>query len=1066
MNSKTAGESTILGSRLLFRHQITLEPLTQMSRSERENRERFQDLLRDLFQFDAADLDFGIYRVMNQRRDTIERFIEEELLAAVDESLETLADAERKEIEAELDRVTAELNEKWDEDIFAADGSLKEPYDELDQENLVAYRDLREQRENVAVAEETESRVFSDLYRFFARYYEDGDFHTKRRISGTDAKYAVPYNGEETHFHWANRDQYYVKSGEHFVDYRFDAEDLSVEFRLEAADVPHDDVKGDDRYFVLGRGDPVTLDAEEGTCTITFQYRKITEDEAEEFVADYNTAADDDRSSFAHMTVGMRCAALEERILDRVENPTIQNALTAPADADREDPPTHLAKNLRRYVSENSMDYFVHKDLESFLEGELKFFLQNEVLDVDDLLAGGTNESRAVLRARTVRSIAERIITFLAQIEEFQKRLFEKKKFVVQTDYMVTVDQVPDWLYDRVLDNEAQLEQWREVYNTDKWDTSLAWNGEFDQRFLGNHPHVMVDTALFDTSFKRDLLSAFEDIEAAIDGVIVNSGNFQALNLLYGKYAGQVSCTYIDPPYNTGNDGFLYKDQYQHSSWLSLLKDRVGIGKQFLSEDGLFFSSIDSNELSNYTQLLNETFSEQISTVAVRNNPKGRGLDRYLSTSHDYLLCYANEQTELQGIPKSEGQIAEQYPQEDEDGRYRFQPLRNTHRQFNSETRPNLWYPLYVEETTRDVYLEPGSGREEVFPVWNDGLEGCWTWDQDKVAEDRELLVGKESGGRWKVYRKDYARQNGTEATYTPKTIWDDNNLRTDYAQQLLDSVMGGREFRSPKPPALIERTIQLSSGNGEYVLDFFAGSGTTAHAAMNLNRENDTNHGYILVDTGDHLDDVARERIQKIAYTNEWENGTPQEQDGISHLVKYHRLESYEDALNNITLEEPEGLDRYTEETDDYVEGYLLDFESRESAPLLPEGTFAEPFDHELKIEQGGTSRESTPVDLVETFHYLLGADMRQYHHETHQDRTYVVTECEVETESGFETVLTAWRRRADLDLDREAEWFDETFESTTYDRVYMNGESQVARAEPLEITFRERMEAGPNVA
>jgi len=159
------------------------------------NREQLQELLRDLFQFDAADLDFGVYRILNQRRDRIEQFIEDDLLDAVDESLESLADAKRAEIEEELEEKATELRQDWDDDIFNPDGSLKDQYANLGQKDLEEYQDLWETQEDVAVAEETEARIFNDLYRFFSRYYEDGDFHTKRRISSKDSKYYVPYNG-------------------------------------------------------------------------------------------------------------------------------------------------------------------------------------------------------------------------------------------------------------------------------------------------------------------------------------------------------------------------------------------------------------------------------------------------------------------------------------------------------------------------------------------------------------------------------------------------------------------------------------------------------------------------------------------------------------------------------------------------------------------------------------------------------------------------------------------------------------------------------------------------------
>lgn len=301
-----------------------------------------------------------------------------------------------------------------------------------------------------------------------------------------------------------------------------------------------------------------------------------------------------------------------------------------------------------------------------------------------------------------------------------------------------------------------------------------------------------------------------------------------------------------------------------------------------------------------------------------------------------------------------------------------------------------------------------------------------------------------------------------------PRTVWTYEKVgHNQAAVRELQNLFGGRAFSSPKPTKLMKRILRIAPG--DTLLDFFAGSGSTAHAAMEFKREDDgTDWKYLMVEMGEYFDTVLRPRIQKIAFSNEWSEGVPESRDGQTHLVKYHRLESYEDALNNIALSESSGplQDYLEEEVDDYTSGYMLDFESQDSASLLPEGTFDEPFSHELKIEQNGTSREPTTVDLVETFHYLIGADVRQYWHEIHQDRKYVVTECEVDTESGIETVLTAWRRTEGIDYDEEKGWFDDEFDSESYDRVYVNGESQIAQAEPLEITFREKMEESPNVA
>jgi len=1033
-----------------------------------ENRGQLQTLLRELFQFDASELDFGVYRVLNQRRDRIEQFIEGDLLEAVDESLESIAQTRRAEIQRKMESTRDAIIEEFGSDALGPDGSLNEPYDSIDHEALSRYRQLQKRLNSVEVAEETEARIFNDLYRFFSRYYDNGDFHTKRRISSRDSKYYVPYNGEETHFHWANRDQYYVKTSEHFVDYRFDAGEILVQFQLEEAIVPQDNVKDDERYFVLGQGNPVSSNLKQQELTINFQYRQITEEEADEIVGRYNDATGDDRSSFAHMNPDMRCDALEGWILDNVEDSAVKRTLSKPASENGDDT-SRLKRHLRRYVSENTMDYFVHKDLGGFLNGELEFFLQNEVLDVDDLIETEDASHPDVLRARTVKEIAERIIRFLAQIEDFQKRLFEKKKFIVETDYCVTLDRVPEELYEEIIDNEEQIDDWKDTYGFEEDVPGLRQfvDNSIDVDFLRDHQHMMVDTRHFDDEFTRHLLSSFSDIDEEMSGCLVKGENFQALNLLAKKYRNNVHSVYIDPPYNTGGRDFLYKDKYQHSSWLSMVTDRVDVSKTFMSDNALFFSSIDDNELHNYIQVLDDSLGERLNIVTIRNNPKGRGLDKYLARSHDYLLCYALGPTEISGLPKSDEQIEEQYGREDENGRFRLQPLRNTHRQFNRDTRPNLWFPLYVDPESKEVHLDPSDDREEVYPVWSDGWEGCWTWSEEKVEEERDLLVGQQSSGRWKIYRKDYAVDGDAEATYTPKTIWDDNDLRTDYAQRVLDDIMGEQAFRSPKPPALIEKAVQLSTGEGDYILDFFAGSGTTAQSAIDLIREGKENARYILVDMGDHLTETAKSRIQKVVYSDDWDEGVPQNQNGLTHSFKYHSIESFEDALNNITLVGDQGPQAtITDQVTDYIEGYLLDFESKESPTLLPGGTFEEPFDHELLIEMGGTSREPQAVDLVETFHYLLGAHVRQYFYETHQGRRYVVTDCEVDSGTTTERILTTWRRTEDLDLETEADWFDDEFDAESYDRVYVNGESFIAQSEPLEITFREQMEVPPHVA
>ncbi|EMA54880.1 site-specific DNA-methyltransferase [Halococcus thailandensis] len=1015
-----------------------------------EKQHQLQQLLRDLFQFDTSDLDFGIYRILNQRRDIIDDFIEEDLIRTVHDALEAVAAEERAELEEEVKQARADVVEQLNEDVFTQEGEIKEEFRDFGMAE--DYVEAKERLEQYEVAEETEARVFNDLYTFFSRFYERGDFHAKRRFSSQDAKFMVPYNGEEVFFHWANRDQYYVKTSEQFTTYRFQADGLDAEFRVEDANVPQDNVKGDERYFILGN-DPVAWDEDEAILTVTFQYRLITEDEADEFVNIYNEVTGEDRSSFNYKTNTILCTALHKQILDQL------NARGPRETLQREDDgKTVLMQHLTRYTSKNTMDYFVHKDLGGFLQDELDYYIQNDILNTAELVeADADRDPHSLRRARVVRKIADRVITFLDQIESFQKRLFEKRKFVTQTDYMVTLDKVPDRLYDEIINNEKQLEQWHEVYNTDEWRTDLSWQGEFTGDVLTSNPYLMIDTALFDGDFKWELLDSFDNIEDETDGVLLHGENFQAVNLIREKFSNAVDCVYIDPPYNTGNDGFLYKDKYRHSSWLSMMEDRLRLTRDLMSDDALMFSHIDDNEESNLRKLKQNIFGKDNFLASICwNNSYSPQMDASgFSTTHDYILTFGRKQgAKPYQIPFEQDVSQFRYKDEETGRRYRRRSLRKEGSNSLRSDAPNSWFSLEAPDGT------------EVWPYKPDGTEGCWRWSKETYLERKERLiewVDTDEYG-WQPYVKQF---RDLDASKPPETVWSHEEVGHNHeAAEEIGALLGRRAFKTAKPIRLLKRILQISTvGKARnIVLDYFAGSGTTGHAVINLNREDNGDRKYILVEMGEQFDTILRPRVQKATFSSDWSESVPQDNNGQSHMVKYHRIESYEDALNNVVLEEPENEHQQRlveEQQDEYVSGYMLDFEA-ESPSLLEPVSFEHPFDYELEIEQSGNIRKSTTVDLVETFHYLLGADVSGFEAREHQDRQYVVTRCGVEMENSIDSVLTVWRDAEKLDLEQEREWFEEQFEFNEFDRIYINTESFVPGAEPAEVTFKERMEAG----
>ncbi|MCS4057166.1 site-specific DNA-methyltransferase [Salinibacter ruber] len=1017
----------------------------------------FQDLLRDLFQFDVADLDFGVYRILNEKRDDIERFIEEDLVEGVRKELRAYEEGKMEARRKELDEAAEKVRENVSPDAIV-NGSIAQKYLDLDDDvrpqAIDDYLEAKEQLEEVSLAKETERHIYDDLARFFNRYYDSGDFVTKRRFAAGDSKYYVPYDGEEVLLHWANRDQYYVKTTEHFRDYRFSVRDVDVHFQLVDAQVPQDNVKASDtRYFVLQGADPVEVDADAKTCTIRFAYRPITEEEDERLLERYNEGKSNQRKTNDRSTI---VEATTEQILDAIDDATVRTNLGQ----SEEEENSPLRKHLNRYTAKHTADYFVHKDLGGFLRGQLGFFIQNEVLQLDDVLeASEQRRAHQVDRAKVVKKIGERIIDFLAQIENFQKRLFEKKKFVVDTGYCVTLDRVPDALYDDILDNDDQLNEWRDLYSVEEWDNGLFSqgyeDGAFTRDFLKAHPHVMIDTRHFDHPFVDTLLDHLsdlddEDLSEVVDGLCIQGENFQALNLLRERFKEKVDCVYIDPPYNTGNDGFLYKDTYRHSSWMSMMADRLSLTRSLMPEESVVFISNDDYESNRLRTLLDSIFGELnfIANAIWQKVYAPKNSAKHFSDDHEYLLTYANnaEKWRPNLLPRSEKAL-EKYGNRDDDPRGKWRP-------------DNL---LARNPYSKGEYeVESPSGKTFENPVGT-----YWRVSKKKfkeLDEDNRIWWG-ENGDNMPALKRFLSE---VKDGVVPQTLWtyDEVGHTQKAKRELMEAVTFERTedvLNTVKPTKLIERVLQIGtdSNSGSRILDYFAGSGTTGHAVINQNRVDGGNRKYTLVEMGEYFDSILLPRLKRIVLSSEWDDDQPESEDGVTHVIRYHRLESYEDALNNIKVEKPDTELDLMDRFDDYALHYMLPTETRESETLLAPEAFEKPFDYTLRIQHGMESPTAHEVDLESTFNYLIGLEVETRRVYEHQGRRYVVVTGQVEREQSIEEVMVVWRDRGDLDLGEEKEWAADTLPDGPFDTVYVNGPSHIhGKAEPTEIVFRERMD------
>ena len=950
------------------------------------NLERLTALLREMFHLDRGDLDFGLYRIINLQAAEIAAFLDRDLLPQVKTELNLSSAGELAALQAQLESARESASK------LGIDPDADAPPAVVELQRRVA-----ELREDAAA----EADVYNHLASFFARYYAEGDFVAQRRYTrGGRSAYLIPYDGEEVKLHWANADQYYVKTTENYASYAFTAgageAARRVRFEIAAADSEPDTVgaaAGRLRRFVLaGRsgGRPAAA-VEDGELVVRFEHRPLTDREKRRWPG--NGDGQQERIN----------AAANDRILSAV-TPDWRLLLAAPAPAKANGDRTLLARHLARYTAGNSFDYFIHKDLGRFLRRELDLYVNREVLNPDDLDRGDAPRlDRALARVRAVRRVGRKIIDFLAHLEDFQKQLWLKKKLVLETHWCVTLDRVPDALLPEIAANAGQCDEWVSLFAVDRIEGDLmnggAWKQPPSVESLKANPGLVVDTRHFDRDFTDRLLAALGEagpLDEQTDGLLVHGENFQALNLLQARYRGQVRCVYIDPPYNTDASAILYKNDYKDSSWLSLMAEGLRLARAWLTEDGVLCAAIDDEEVALLRLLMRGLLARELGIVAVRSNPAGRKSRGQFSPTHEYALFFGNPAAVPGTLDKTERELA-RYPLTDDQGRYAWNNLIRHGSNDRRQDRPKMFYPIYVSEG--DVLRVPGmewdEDRREYRICEPPRADEVAVWPrrmQDGSVVEKNWHRGPE---RVRAALPDYrVRRNGKDGPAggieidfkirpdlgsMPKTWWDDARYASaNLGAKTLKDLFGAKEFDFAKATGLVEDCLRASRCDAAaVVLDYFAGSGTTGHAVLNLNREDGGRRRYVLIEVGRHFDTVLLPRLKKAVHSPDWKEGRPVSRRGLSQLFKYLRLEAYEDTLESLEADPPSAARRaLLAESPDLAEDYRLRYalgaETAGSACLLG-GEFTDPFAYTVTVMRGGARREVT-VDLPETFNYLLG--------------------------------------------------------------------------------------------
>ncbi len=965
-----------------------------------ESYKRLIETLSSIFQMDRADLDFGIYRIMNMKRDEMNDFLEKRLLTQVEHTLRNAGTDDSVALQKEL---------------TALENTLRTAGVEPDTNAKVL--EMRTKLKSAGSPEALTNEVFSHLTAFFRRYYHKGDFISQRRYKKD--VYAIPYEGEEVKLHWANHDQYYIKTGEHFRNYSFRTHDgHTISFNLRDADIEKDNNKGKNRFFRLCETD--FLSEEGGELKIWFTYEPTDKKEKQ---PDLNSAAIE--AIIPAIPADFRAGVL--KIADTKANPKR----------------TLLEKHLTEYTARNTFDYFIHKDLGGFLNRELDFYIKNELLHIDDIDLDRPDRFDRQLRIiKGLKRTALDIIALLAQLENFQKRLWLKKKFVVQSDYCITLDSIPETFYPDIASNTAQREEWIKLFAIDEIKPEpapkqgkllddrpkvVAYSVPLSNDFLKANPFLVVDTKFYSREWKYRLLSTIDNLDKQTDGLLINSENFQALNFLQERYREQVKCNYADPPYNTGSGDFIYKDGFSHSSWLTYIVNTIGSASKLMSENSLAYYHIDDREMHYLKEVLQSVFGVDSfqSQIAWKNKYGPGALTKGYGSLHEHILVYTK------GLPESietnlSQEEQEKYSNKDAKfntrGGYITQPVATK----SKDDRPNLVYPLVH------------NGKE----IWPD-KQWIWAEDRLKAAYNNDEIVINESKGKYSVRFKQYLMDDkGQMRNGKPLSL-----MIGPYNQdgtKAVEDLFGERSFSFPKPVELVKKLLGVIINGFELLdsifIDYFAGSGTTGHAVINLNRDGGKRK-YILVEMGTYFNTVTKPRIQKVVYSKEWKEGKPVGRDGISHCFKYMRLEGYEDTLNNLRMERTATQSALLEEEHfgrEYMLHYMLGHESRES--LLNLTMFKRPFGHTLLITENNEATEQE-VDLVETFNYLIGLVVKS----VEDIRGTIVVQGAL---LNGDKVLVIWRDVELMDnkaLDAFFRKLDINTRDTEFRRIYVNGDNNL---------------------
>jgi adenine-specific DNA-methyltransferase len=659
-----------------------------------------------------------------------------------------------------------------------------------------------------------------------------------------------------------------------------------------------------------------------------------------------------------------------------------------------------LERAFRLFERQSEVDYFINRDARGFLQEQFNLWLYQYIFEPEER-QGTVWTERRIRQLQVLKEIAYKVIDFIAQFEDELVRIWNKPKFVLESHYVITLDRIAaqgggETLLEGILDHpgmEAQVKEWLDLGMVgEDFTPDKIWEIELTGRRL--HPRyrfLPLDTKYF-PDLEMAILSLFDHLDQTLDGWLIHSENYQALRTMLPKFRERVKCIYIDPPYNTGSDEFIYEDRIRYSSWLTLMENRLRLAREWMREDGAIFVSIDDNQHDTLWQLMRSIFGSNNAITSMVWEGGLKNDSRFISVSQDYIVTfvknidYLSQRNERwrarkEGIDEIYAYVQKLRSRFGNDYEGISQELKawyaslprghpaKSHRHYSMVDERGVFFPgdiswpggggpMYevFHPATRKPVTKPARGW--VFPTperMREAIaEGRVFFGPDETAVPKLKRYLHETEGQvlWPVFYKD----------------------RRAAFQELRD-ISGREMYPNPKDPATLEKIFEAAGGQDCLVFDFFAGSGTTAHAVINLNREDGGNRKYIMVEMADYFHTVLLPRIKKVVFSDKWKDGKAREEGkGISHFVKYFRLEQYEETLRRARYEDIEPLFIQADPYSQYV--FLRD------TKMLDNAQTGEPV---VEIEGNNIrvdlSKLYGTIDLAETLSCVMGKWVRRIH-------------------------------------------------------------------------------------